>query len=217
MSTPDRAPPPPTVSRTYRMAIRHGEDFITVEEVVTLPTDADDATIEQAVATGWRIYLAQHAAVQEQVAAIRATLESHDSPPNVRNPELPATERQRNLIAAYQQRLHWDREQLTRYADQHGVLLADLNRGQASELIDQLKQVAEAPAAYAVAEGVPPSPPATESQHNALRDLAQRRGVALATVVQQRFGTDPADLTEAQAAVLIRELNRRGDERASGS
>ncbi len=45
----------PTVARTFRAAIRIGEDFYTVEETITLPIDAGDEEIAQAVNTGLRI------------------------------------------------------------------------------------------------------------------------------------------------------------------
>ncbi|HEU5086733.1 MAG TPA: hypothetical protein VFT99_04785, partial [Roseiflexaceae bacterium] len=61
------------VSRTYRAAVRIGEDFITLEETVTLPIDASDEEVEQAVDLGWRIYRAQRAAVEQQVAGVRET------------------------------------------------------------------------------------------------------------------------------------------------
>ena len=37
------------VTRTYRAAIRCGEDFITIEETIALPPTASDAEIAQAV------------------------------------------------------------------------------------------------------------------------------------------------------------------------
>jgi len=62
----------PHITRTLRAAIRLGEDFITVEEQVSLPCDATDDDIARAVELGQRIYAAQRAAVEQQVAAIRS-------------------------------------------------------------------------------------------------------------------------------------------------
>jgi hypothetical protein len=60
-----------TVARTYRAAIRQGEDFITLEETIVLPLDATDKQIADAIGLGWRIYRAQQEAVKAQIADIR--------------------------------------------------------------------------------------------------------------------------------------------------
>lgn len=64
----------PSIARTYRVAAKIGDDYHTLEEVVTLPLDATDADIAQAVAVGQRIYAAQQAAVSVQLATLRAAL-----------------------------------------------------------------------------------------------------------------------------------------------
>ena len=48
-----------SVTRTLRAAVKIGEDYVTIEESITLASDASDADIAAAVALGWRIYTQQ--------------------------------------------------------------------------------------------------------------------------------------------------------------
>ena len=52
MATPRKNSDERMVSRTYRAAIRIGEDFITMEETIALPLDASDEEVTQAVDLG---------------------------------------------------------------------------------------------------------------------------------------------------------------------
>jgi len=45
MASPRKSGEERLVSRTYRAAIRLGEDFITLEETITLPLDASDEEV----------------------------------------------------------------------------------------------------------------------------------------------------------------------------
>lgn len=81
-----------TVARTFRTAIRCGEDFVTVEETVTMPMDATDDELEQAVQLGWRIFRAQRESCEMQLDDIRA---DHGMPPAT------ATEAERRFFARY--------------------------------------------------------------------------------------------------------------------
>lgn len=78
------------IARTYRVATKIGDDYFTIEEVVTLPMDATDTEIEQAVALGQRIYVAQQEAVFAQLATLRAAFPI---------PVRPATRPQLNAVA----------------------------------------------------------------------------------------------------------------------
>ena len=49
MASPRKSSDERLVSRTYRAAIRLGEDFITLEETISLPLDASDEEVTQAV------------------------------------------------------------------------------------------------------------------------------------------------------------------------
>src|SRR3954464_2003447 len=95
MATPRKSGDDRMVSRTYRAAIRLGEDFITLEETIALPLDASDEEVTQAVDLGGRIYRAQREAVETQIADVRATVGAA-APIVVRDPDAPASDKQRN-------------------------------------------------------------------------------------------------------------------------
>ncbi|MCS6880537.1 MAG: hypothetical protein RMK84_13725 [Oscillochloridaceae bacterium] len=207
-----------TVTRTYRAAIRLGEDYITLEETITLPIDASDEDVQQAVELGWRIYRAQREAIEQQVAGVR---EAQGPPPaiTVRDPDAPASEKQRNYIATLQDQLNWTSDQLTAFAGEQGVDLVTMTKGQASSFIDELKKLAEERARYAaeprarsieaaraVDEG---ALPATEKQLQALARLAHSRGLDLDAELVRRFGVDSDALSGEQARALISEWQSR--------
>lgn len=209
------------ITRTYRAAIRLGEDFITLEETITLPLDASDEEVQQAVALGWRIYQAQREALDSQVAHVRETQQASATPIVVRDPDAPASEKQRHYIAALQEDLNWTGEQLATYAYDQGVEMVTLTKGQASSFIDKLKKVAEERPAYH--DGNRPSTGGadaeaslvTERQLNALIKLAQERGVDLDTETQQLFGAPANAISSAQAGSLLKEWQRQ--ERSTGT
>jgi len=137
----------PMITRLYRVAIRVGDHYVTVEEQISLPTDATDEEITQAVALGRRIYHAQQAAIQEQIAAMPdahphlAPPPTSTAPPVILEPDAPATDRQRALIDRLARTLGWDATDLGRFAHEHQVAFATLTKGEASKLIDILKQI----------------------------------------------------------------------------
>ncbi len=67
-----------TITRTFRTAMKIGEDFITLEETISMPSDATDDELEQAVQLGWRIFRAQRESCEMQVDDIR---QAHNMPP----------------------------------------------------------------------------------------------------------------------------------------
>lgn len=211
--------PESTVSRTYRAAIRIGEDYVTLEETIVLPLDATDEDVKKAVDLGWRIYQAQRDAIEAQTASIREA-QPAPQPPTVRDPDAPASERQRHYIAALQEDLSWTNEQLMAFAQEHRVDLVTMTKGQASAFIDNLKKLAEERQAYTStprsatgdeSAGVArfsDSAPALPKQLDALRRLAQQHGFDLDAEVQQRFSVTLSELTGGQASALLREWQR---------
>ncbi len=195
-----------SVTRTYRTAIKLGDDFITIEETITLPIDADDQMVQQAVDLGWRIFRSQREAVEQQIAHIR---EQHTAATaiTVRDPDAPASERQRNFIAALQQALGWSGEQLASFAQQHGYDLVSLNKGQASAFIDELKRLSDEQQRVAVAEERAryAGQPASEKQRAAIASLARDLGLDPDAEAQRRFQVPIAQLSNEQAATLISE------------
>lgn len=215
------------VTRTYRAAIRLGEDYVTLEETVTLPVDASDDDVSKAVDLGWRIYRAQKEALDAQVQTMR---DAQGAPPPivVRDPEAPASDKQRNYIVALQEDLAWSAEQLASYAHDQSVDLVTMTKGQASTFIDGMKRMAEERTRYGdqgssqntsnapAAQTAPASPaaeqrdgsPITERQLRALQRVAQDRGLDLDAESSSRFGAISNDITSEQAAALLGEWQR---------
>lgn len=208
-----------SVTRTYRAAVRLGEDFITLEETVTLPLDASDEEVQKAVDLGWRIFRAQREAVEQQVAGVREA-QGAPAPITVRDPDAPASDKQRNYIATLQDNLGWAGEQLGAYAAEHGVDLVTLTKGQASGFIDGLKKLADERARYHAEPKPRPAPddpladgvgsqPASERQLQALARLAQSRALDLDEETERRFGVASVDLSDEQARMLLSEWQAR--------
>ncbi|NTU81092.1 MAG: hypothetical protein HGA45_17210 [Chloroflexales bacterium] len=205
-----------SVTRTYRAAIRLGEDFVTLEETITLPVTATDEEVQRAVELGWRIYRAQREAVEQQVATVR---EAQGAPAaiTVRDPEAPASDKQRNYIATLQDNLSWSSEDLVGYAGEQGVDLVTLTKGQASAFIDGLKKLSDERARYnaeqrarATAETLTEgSQPASDRQLQALARLAQSRSLDLDEETERRFGIASSDLSDEQARMLLGEWQTR--------
>lgn len=205
-----------SVTRTYRTAIKLGDDFITIEETITLPIDADDQMVQQAVDLGWRIFRSQREAVEQQIAQIR---EQHAATTaiTVRDPDAPASERQRNFIASLQQALGWSGEKLAAFAQEHGYDLVALNKGQASAFIDELRRVQEEQQRLVVAEERAryANQPVSDKQRNAILSLARELTLDADAEAQRRFNAAVDQLTNEQAATLISEWQAR--QRASAA
>jgi hypothetical protein len=204
-----------SVTRTFRAALRIGEDYITLEETITLPLEASEEDIEQAVDLGWRIYTMQREAMESQVASVR---EAHS---RATITEIPASERQLNYLAALQNDLNWTEEGLLHYAQEQGITLEHMTKNQASMLIEGLKKIAEERTAYQTPpyqhqaeephpHDTPTSPfaPITDRQYQALVKLAQTRRCDLHKETQQRYGLAATDISSKQAGDLISEWQR---------
>ena len=218
MATPRKNSDERSISRTYRAAVRIGEDFITVEETITLPLDAADDEVAQAVELGMRIYQAQREAVEAQISTIRESAGA-PTPFTVRDPDAPASDKQRNYIGALQEDLSWSGDQLAAYASEQAVDIVTMTKGQASTFIDGLKKLAEerpsyndsprpAPASAPVAARPDNGQPVNERQIHALERLAQQHGLELNAETTKRFGGAASAITSEQAATLLREWQR---------
>jgi len=228
MASPRKSGDERLVSRTYRAAIRIGEDFITLEETIALPLDASDEEVAQAVDLGWRIYRAQREAAEAQIGDIRSTVGA-PAPIVVRDPDSPASDKQRNYIAALQEDLSWNSEQLANYASDQDVDLVTMTKGQASTFIDGLKKLSEERAHYGdaarkplparteepAANGARPAggAPVNEKQLHALERLAQQQGLDLDMETRRRYSVVAHGLTFEQASALLREWQRSGGAR----
>ena len=204
-----------TVTRTYRAAIKLGDDYVTLEETVTLPVDATDEDVSKAVDLGLRIYSAQRAAVEAQIAGLREA-QGAPAPITVRDPDSPASDKQRNYIATLQDNLAWTTEQLATYAGEQSVDLVTLTKGQASVFIDGLKKLSDERGRYneqPAQQSNTPAPqragsPASEKQIQALQKIAQSRSLDLEGEVRSRFGETLDELSSEQAANLLSEWQR---------
>jgi hypothetical protein len=235
MASPRKSGDERLVSRTYRAAIRLGEDFITLEETITLPLDASDEEVTQAVDLGWRIYRAQREAAEAQAADVRSGAPA-PTPITIRDPDAPASDNQRNYIASLQDKLAWNSEQLATYAEEHSVDLVTMTKGQASGFIDGLKKLAEERAQYGDGARVKAQPsrpdepngsaparsadaaqgsPVNEKQLHALERLAQQQGLDLDMETRRRYGLVAHGLTFEQASALLREWQRPAQGRKS--
>ncbi|HEY0735877.1 MAG TPA: hypothetical protein VGD69_13275 [Herpetosiphonaceae bacterium] len=132
---------PTSVTRTMRAAVKVGDDYYTLEETITLSPTASDEQIAQAVATGLRMYEAQRAAVEAQVRDLREHVVVQPLPVTIREPDAPASEKQRQYMEYLLKELSWDNERLVAFASERMFNLLTLTKREASELIDQLKGV----------------------------------------------------------------------------
>jgi hypothetical protein len=204
-----------TITRTLRAALRLGDDYITIEESVTLPLDASDDDIQQAVALGERIYQAQRESLEGQMATLRENHPATSAPVPIRNPDAPASDNQRSYINRLVSDLGWSREDLGNYAREQGVDMLTMNKGQASSFIDTLKRVAEERGVLYQAQtsgqarqrGESPAlseeVPIMDRQYRALLQLARERGLSLDDETHQRFGVAAQELNSKQAGSLI--------------
>ena len=222
------------VTRTLRAAIKVGDDYYTVEETISLPPTASEEQIEQAVATGLRMYEAQRAAVEGQVRALREQVVAQPLPVQIREPDAPASEKQRAYMDYLLKELNWDTERLSAFAAERTLNLLTLTKREASELIDELKQiatgtpvqsgepvVADAPEAevdVAVEEPVavdrqailPIGELATQRQVRALERLVDERGIDVEGELRARYGgRQIADLSMDEAGQLLSEWQQR--------
>lgn len=211
----------PSVTRTMRAAIRVGEDFYTVEESVTLPTTASDEEIAQAVALGERIYLAQRAAAETQIRELRDQVTASPLPIQIRDPEAPASDKQRQYMDYLVNELGWDGQRLQQFAGERKLDILLLTKREASELIDELKGVLETHR-----NSPPPAVPAsgtvefvhvaalddraTPRQVKALERLAEDRGIDLAAELAASYNGRSLDaLTLDEAGQLLTEWQQR--------
>jgi hypothetical protein len=217
----------PLVTRTLRAAVKIGDDYYTLEETIALPPTASDAEIAQAVATGLRIYEAQRGALDAQIAQLREGRTA--SLPAMREPDAPASEKQRAYMDYLLKELEWTSDQLAAFAAERDLNLLTLTKREASALIDDLKGVlagvddatAVAAGQEAVEQSVPvESPPAqivipigeraTARQVRALERLVEERGIDLAAELRPRFGERSlAELLMDEAGQLLGEWQQR--------
>lgn len=191
------------VTRTLRADIRLGDDAVTLEVSMTLPLDADDVQLEQALQLSQRLHERHYPAFARQLQQLRESVAGPlpEAEASVGRDAEPASHRQRSYIAALQEDHGWSAAQLHAFARRHGCELETLTRRQASLLIEELRrsqETAELPAEVS-------RRPILIRQRHALTQIAAQRGLDLAAEVLSRYGCSPEQLTADQAAQLLQQ------------
>ena len=200
---------PSSVTRTLRAAVKVGDDYYTIEETITLPPTANDEQIAQAVAIGLRMYEAQRAAVEAQVRDLREHVVSQPLPVQIREPDAPASEKQRQYMDYLLKELSWDNERLIAFANERMLNLLTLTKREASELIDELKGLlaGAAEAADAAQAAVNNETPV---EAEAVESAAEEAVVAEPVADHQAILPIGERVTQRQLRALERLVDERG-------
>jgi len=164
---PALPPEPPanagTVRHVYRTTIKIGDDFRTLECEITVGAGATDEQISVAIDTARRVRQAQAEDTEREIEAMREDAQlagsGRSSRYTIRDPEAPASAKQRNAIDRLAASKGWDSSRLVNFCELAGVPLLNLTKGGASWLIHALDGVAAlppSPASFAPVE--PPLP-----------------------------------------------------------
>lgn len=182
----------PSVSRTYRAAVKIGEDYVTIEETITLDVDATDDQITQAVELGWRIFKAQQDSAKAQI------LEARESYGDDR--ERIALPSQLERISDLQRILGWDAQQLADFLAERRLDGSKLSRRQASLVVDQLRRLID--------EQHRDAAPAHASQIEAIKRKASELNVEVEVAITKVIGdsTTLETLTYGEANQLIQRM-----------
>lgn len=182
----------PSVSRTYRAAVKIGEDYVTIEETITLDIDATDEQIAHAVELGWRIFKAQQDSAKAQI------LEARESYGDDR--ERIALPSQLERISDLQRLLGWDAQQLADFLAERRLDGSKLSRRQASLVVDQLRRLID--------EHQRDAAPAHASQLEAIKRKANELNVEVAVAIAKVIGESATidTLTYGEANQLIQRM-----------
>lgn len=182
----------PSVSRTYRAAVKIGEDYVTIEETITLDVDASDAQIAQAVELGWRMFKAQQDSAKAQI------LEARESYGDDR--ERIALPSQLERISDLQRILGWDAQHLADFLAERRLDGSKLSRRQASLVVDQLRRLID--------EQQRDSAPAHASQLEAIKRKAAELNVEVEVAIAKVIGESASidTLTYGEANQLIQRM-----------
>jgi hypothetical protein len=182
----------PSVSRTYRAAVKIGEDYVTIEETITLDVAATDDQIAQAVELGWRIFKAQQDSAKAQI------LEAREAYGDDR--ERIALPSQLERISDLQRILGWDAQQLADFLAERRLDGSKLSRRQASLVVDQLRRLID--------ENQRDSAPAHTSQLEAIKRKAAELNVEVEVAITKVIGESSSidTLTYGEANQLIQRM-----------
>jgi hypothetical protein len=173
-------------------AVKIGEDYVTIEETITLDVEASDEQIAQAVELGWRIFKAQQDSAKAQI------LEARESYGDDR--ERIALPSQLERISDLQRILGWDAQQLADFLAERRLDGSKLSRRQASLVVDQLRRLID--------EQQRDSAPAHTSQLEAIKRKAAELNVEVEVAITKVIGESASidTLTYGEANQLIQRM-----------
>ncbi len=188
------------VSRTYRMAVKIGEDYLTIEETVSLPVTASDDDVHAAVALGWRIYTQQRAAAEAQILEARESYGGDN--------ERPVIDSQLQRIHQLQQLLGWSAQELDRFLSDRGLDSARLTRQQATQVVQLLRRIRD--------DAQRQNSPANRRQIADIQRAATAQNLDVDALVQRLFGEAIAleALTFGEANQLLQSIEKQRRNRA---
>lgn len=189
-----------TVSRTYRMAVKIGEDYLTIEETVSLPVTASDEDVQAAIALGWRIYTQQRAAAEAQILEARESYGGDN--------ERPVLDSQLQRIHQLQQLLEWNAQELERFLSDRGFDGARLTRQQATQVIQLLRRIHD--------DVQRQNSPANRRQIAEIQRLTTAQHLDTDVLIQRLFGESIAleALTFGEANQLLQTIEKQRRTRA---
>lgn len=157
---------PATVRSLYRSSVKIGDDFRTLECEITVPAGASDEQIREAQDTARRMRQAQADDTEREIEAMREDAQlsgGRSSRFVIRDPESPASAKQRNAIDRLALSKGWDSTRLVSFCELAGYPLLTLTKGSASWLIDALNgapALPSSPATFGPMEAPLPFEPA---------------------------------------------------------
>jgi len=142
-------PTPGAVRALYRAAVKLGDNYHTFESDIVLPVGADAEAICAAMDTAQRIRQVQAANALHEIDTMSEDIQlsggGRSSRYAIRDPEAPASAKQRNAIERMAAAKGWDTTRLVNFCELAGVPLLTLTKGGASWLIDALNGMAALP------------------------------------------------------------------------
>jgi hypothetical protein len=189
-----------TVSRTYRMAVKIGEDYLTIEETVSLPVAASDEDVQAAVALGWRIYTQQRAAAEAQILEARESYGGDN--------ERPVLDSQLQRIHQLQQLLGWNAQELEQFLSDRGLDSVRLTRQQATHVVQLLRRIHD--------DAQRQNSPANRRQIADIQRATTAQHLDVDALVQRLFGESIAleALTFGEANQLLQAIEKHRRARA---
>lgn len=189
-----------TVSRTYRMAVKIGEDYLTIEETVSLPVAASDEDVQAAVALGWRIYTQQRAAAEAQILEARESYGGDN--------ERPVLDSQLQRIHQLQQLLGWNAQELEQFLSDRGLDSVRLTRQQATHVVQLLRRIHD--------DAQRQNSPANRRQIADIQRATTAQYLDVDALVQRLFGESIAleALTFGEANQLLQAIEKHRRARA---